>query len=155
MADPDNDPSDQGQQLQIQFTDKIHAVESIIVSDDGLVERMRDIFGDELRVVGAYNEHTFEFLYADAEITEQYTEEELIATGDEFILSGQREDTYQEQLFHLGELEYNVRGFEDGQVLRISLTQATGLTISVASTANVSLPQFIDQLTHRHDDVFR
>lgn len=155
MVDSDKNPSDRGPQLQLQFTDKIDATESIIASDDGLVEWVRDIFGDELRVIGAYNEHTFEFLYANAAITEQYTEEELIATGDEFILSDQREDPYQEQLFYLGELTYDVKGFEDGQVLRIPLDETSGLIVSVASTASVSLPEFVDQLTRRHDIVLR
>lgn len=155
MADSDNDPSDQGPQLRLQFTDEIDAAESIIASDDGLVEWVRDTFGDALRVVGAYDDQTFEFLYATAAITEQYTEQELTATGDEFILSSQREDPYQEELYNLGGFKYDVRGFEDGQVLRIPLDETSGLIVSVASTVNISLPQFVDQLTRRHDVDFR
>lgn len=155
MVSPDNGPTDRVSQMRLQFTDEIDAEESIIASDDGLVEWVREKFGDEVRTVGAYDDRTFELLYITAAVREQYTQQELIATGDEFVLSGRKEDPYHERLYHLGEFKYDVQGFDEGLVIRIPLGETRGLLVSFDSTATISLPQFVDQLTRRHDVVFQ
>lgn len=155
MTEPENDSSDRVTQLRLQFTAEIDAKESIIASDDGIVEWVRAEFGDAVRVVGAYVDHTFELLYVKTAVREQYTEQEFAATGDEFILRDRKEDPYHERLFHLDEFKYDVQGFEDGQVIRIPLADTQGLVVSLDSTVDVLLPQFVDQLTRRHDVVFR
>lgn len=155
MADPENGSSDRVTQLRLQFTDEIEPAESILESDDGLVAWVREEFGDGVRVVGAYTADTFELLYATAVVREQYTEQELTATGDEFGLSGRKADPYRERLYHLGEVKYDVQGFADGQVIRIPRDETRGLLVSVDSTVDVTLPRFVDQLTRRHDVVFR
>ncbi|SEO99879.1 hypothetical protein SAMN04487948_11037 [Halogranum amylolyticum] len=151
MSGPENDPSDRGAQLRLQFTDEVEPEESIIEADDGLVEWLRNEFENKLRVVGVYSENTFEFLYVNPVVREQYTRQEFAATGDEFVLSGRQEDSYQERLYHLGSFEYEVRGFEEGQVVRVPVDMRKGLIISFEKSVNISVPQFIDQLKRRHE----
>jgi hypothetical protein len=139
----------------LQITDEIDPEESILESDDGLVEWLRDEYGDDLRVVGVYTETTFEMLYMAEKVREQYSRDEIYAMSDEFIMSDSRENTYLERLFHLGRIKYVVHGFDDGQVFRIPLDQGTGLIVSVASTTDVSLPVFIRQLKSEHAVTFR
>lgn len=155
MTDPDSNPSDEVTQLRFQFTDEIDSEESIIESDDGLVKWIRDEFGNGLRAIGAYDEHTYELLYLKAEVRKQYTRQEQTAVGDEYVLSGRQEDSYHERLYHLGSFSYEVQGFEQGQVIRIPLDMRKGLILSFDNTVNISIPQFVDQLKNQHDIVFR
>lgn len=155
MAGPESDPSDGVSQLRFQFTDEIDPEESIIASDGGLVERLRDEFGNELRAVGAYDADTYELLYVKAAVREQYTAQEQTAVGDEYVLSGSQEDPYHERLYHLGSYRYEVQGFDEGQVVRIPLDVRNGLIISFASTVDIPFPQFVDQVEQRHEIEFR
>lgn len=155
MSDRGNDTSDGVAQMRLQFTDEIDAGESLVESDGGLVESMREQFGDDLRVVGVYDENTFELLYAKPSVRERYTQDELAATGDDFILSDRREDPYIENIFHLGAFRYHVHGFEDGQVVRVPLEDTKGLVVSFDSTVDVSFPKIVDQLKGQFEIVFR
>lgn len=146
MVDPDDEPSNRVAQIRLQFTDEIDREASIVLSDLDFVEWLRERFGDELRVVSAYNDRTHEILHLRPEIREEYTQQEFTATGDEFLLSSQREDPYQERLFHLGSFKYDVKGFEDGQIVRIPLDEKKGVLVSFDSTTELSLPGFVDQL---------
>lgn len=150
MGNPEDGPSDTSPQREIQFTEEIDSEESIVAVEDGLVEWARERLGDELRVVGIYDEYTFELLYAADAVREEYTEQEFAATGDEFVLSSMREDPYQEDLYHLGGLEYVVHGFEEGQVIRIPLDDSRGVVVSAGHDVDVPLPGFVEELRREH-----
>ncbi|QIO24936.1 hypothetical protein [Haloarcula sp. JP-L23] len=155
MSNPDDESSNRIEQLHLQFADDIDTADSIIKSDGGLVKWVQDLFGDELRLVGVYNQNTFELLYATTPIYEQYTQQEVTATGEEFVLSDMREDAYQEQLYHLGSYQYAVHGFEDGQVFRIPLEDTTGIVISFDRTADIPVPRFVTELKDHNKVVFQ
>lgn len=154
MSNSDDDSSKRIEQLHLQFTNDIDTTDSIVKSDGGLVKWLQDQFSEELRLVGVYNQNTFELLYATTPIHEQYTQQEVTATGEEFVLSDMREDAYQEHLYHLGSYEFVVHGFEDGQVFRIPLENTNGIVVSLDSAADITIPQFVTELKDHNDVIF-
>jgi len=113
----------------------------MVVGDEGaLVEALRDLAGDALRVVAVYDRDGYDTTYV-SEAVESRVQSQADRIHEELVLQGLGRG-HLEDLFAAGDLECSMHRFEDVTAFHFATGEFSGLFVSIASDADVPLATF-------------
>lgn len=95
-----------------------------------LVDDLEEDVGDGLRSVAIYDSGEYERLYVRADIDARYSDEERAALYNQIEIEGMGYSHF-EGLFHTGELECAIYGFEEALMFQFPGDEFTGLFVTV------------------------
>lgn len=97
-----------------------------------LTASLLDHVGGSLRAVIAYRTDGYEILYMPGDVEDAYSDEELDTVYAELLFETAGTD-YKETLYHLGEMEADVRLFETATLVNVMPVDDAGLLVSVGA----------------------
>jgi len=129
-----------------QFADETPTGKQIVERTGGIVERLRDELGRDLTMVAAYNADVLEIHYFHETFREQYEPSDLDALAADLCLDGRMGDAFQEELLQLGRFNFVVKGFDDGLLLRVPLSDGTGVAVSTNLNAGEKVATLVPRI---------
>lgn len=105
-----------------------------------LLGALRDLVGEDLRVVASYDREGYDVVYARGDLEERivaYAD----AVHDELVLQGISRD-HLEDLFVAGDLHCAMHRFDEATAFHFPQAEYTGLFVSIDSDASVDLDEF-------------
>lgn len=102
----------------------------MIDEPEGLVDDLEDVVGSGLRSVATYDSGDYERLYVRADIDAEYTDEERVELYKQVEIEGMGY-SHLEGLFHTGELECAIYGFEEALMFQFPGDDFAGLFVTV------------------------
>jgi len=113
----------------------------MVVSDrDALIDALRELAGDSLRLVATYDEDGYEAVYATGEAAERV--ETLGDRVHEELVLQDLGRGHLEDLFAAGDLECSMHRFEDLTAFHFATGEFSGLFVSVNSKEDLPLETF-------------
>ncbi|WP_235853511.1 hypothetical protein [Halosimplex salinum] len=113
----------------------------MVVDDEAaLVEALRDLAGDSIRVVATYDRDGYDPAYVRPD-AEPRVEVHAERVHDELVLQGLGRG-HLEDLFGAGDLQCSVHRFDDLTAFHFAAAEFTGLFVSVDSDADLPLATF-------------
>jgi len=110
--------------------------------DPGLVRALRDEVDDALRSVAVYDEEGYEIEYIREDVEGAYSTDEIEEVYDDLVIQGLSRE-FLEQLFHAGDLQCSMYGFEEATMFHFTGGEYTGLFVSMDRTAGMDLDAII------------
>lgn len=111
-------------------------------ASEGLVDRLQDRAGRNLRSVIFYEDGAYELAYIRSDVEQEYTDEEIERVVEEMKAEAAARPAA-EWLYSHGELECIVRMFEYGVEVHIPLTETAGVAIGLEANSLVLLQAFV------------
>lgn len=110
--------------------------------DPDIVSTLQDEVGDALRSVAVYDENGYEFEFIRDDVEGTYTIEEIEKVYDDLVIQGLSRE-FLEQLFHAGQLQCSMYGFEEATMFHFTGGDYSGLFVSIDRTRGLDLDAFI------------
>ena len=98
--------------------------------DADLVDDLGDVVGDGLRTVATYDRGEYELQFIREDVGADYTDSEIANVYEQVEIEGMGYDHF-EELFHVGDLECAMYGFESALMFQFPRDSFTGLFITV------------------------
>lgn len=95
-----------------------------------LIDDLQDRVDSDLRVIATHDEGQYDFHYQRDDISEKYTPDEFDRIFKDLVLEGMYREHF-ENLFHVGQMECGVWGFEEAYIFYFPGPEYTGLVVSV------------------------
>jgi len=115
----------------------------MVVDDEGaLVEALRELAGNALRVVAAYDRDGYAPVYV-APAAEERVRSQGEQVHDELVLQGLGRG-HLEDLFAAGDLQCSIHRFEELTAFHFAADEFSGLFVSVDSEADLPLATFAE-----------
>ncbi|MEF8850958.1 MAG: hypothetical protein V5A44_13270 [Haloarculaceae archaeon] len=114
----------------------------VVADGEALVDALRDVAGDGLRVVATYDGDGYETVYVRGDVSLRVAER-ADDVHDELVLQGIGRG-HLEELFGAGDLQCSMHRFEELAAFHFPAAEHTGLFVSVDSEADVSLATFAE-----------
>ena len=108
--------------------------------ESGLVDALRDLVGNDLRVVASYDREGYDVVYTRGDVDERvatYAD----AVHDELVLQGIGRD-HLEDLFAAGDLHCFMHRFDAMTAFHFAQAEYRGLFVSIDSDASFDLAEF-------------
>lgn len=107
-----------------------------------LVSALKDEVGDNLRSVSTYREDDFELHYMREDVASIYSEAEMDRVFDDLVLQGLGRDVL-EEMFHAGEFECSMYGFEEAAMFHFVENGYSGLFVTFNRKTDFNLDSLI------------
>jgi len=115
----------------------------MVPDDEGaLVEALRELAGDSLRVVASYDRDGYEPMYV-REGTRDRVQARAERVHDELVLQGLGR-AHLEDLFGAGDLQCSIHRFDELTAFHFAAAEFTGLFVSVDSDVDLPLATFAE-----------
>lgn len=99
--------------------------------------------GDALRAVSSYEGREYDLHLLRDDIRERYSDEEIRNVFDDLALSGMSREYY-EKLFHAGQLDCSIYGFEAAAMFHFTVNETEGVFVSFDRDTEINLDAFIN-----------
>lgn len=109
---------------------------------DELVDELEGEVGEALRSVATYDRGDYERLHVRSDIEAEYSDEERAELYNQVEIEGMGYSHF-EGLFHTGELECAIYGFEKALMFQFPRDEFTGLFVTVDRDVTMNLESMI------------
>jgi hypothetical protein len=127
---------------------------SIISDTDDLVETVTEISGESLSYAAMYEENTVEFLFSRDDFDSHYGRSKLDALADDLGLSAVMGDRATESLHSVGDLCYEIQGFDDLITVRLPLNDEYGLWLGFDPEMTAEIFNVVNAISNQVDVTF-
>lgn len=110
--------------------------------DPELVPSLKDEVDDALRSVAVYDEDGYEVEFIRDDVEGTYTDEDIEEVYDDLVIQGLSRE-FLEQLFHAGDLECSMYGFEEATMFHFTGGEYSGLFVSIDRIRGMDLDAII------------
>lgn len=114
-------------------------------TDDELATALRELVGDELRVVGHHDAESWTVEYMRDDVRDSYETSALDDIADDLVFS-EMGSARQEDLYALGSMHATVRLFDDGIVVHVPTEETSGYLVSLEQDAGVMGRAVVDEI---------
>lgn len=109
-----------------------------------LLAYLEETVGDDLRAVDFFDRDAHESRYIRDDVRELYTDRQFEHMRIERVLNAFSSRSL-EQLYEVGSFRYALRRFEDAVICYFPVGDASGVVVSIDSSAAIDLPAFGDR----------
>jgi glutamate mutase epsilon subunit len=95
-----------------------------------LIDAILEKSDNTLRLVARYDGNDYEVVYARDDVTEGFTEAELTARIETFVMQGLGEPEQEQSLYDFGTLDATFRWYDEAVVAHIPVSDWTGLVFT-------------------------
>lgn len=96
---------------------------------EGLVDELRDDIGDGIRTVATCDRGEYDLRFIRDDVDAEYSEEEISRLFQQVEIEGMGYAHF-EELFHTGELECAIYGFEGALMFQLPVDEFSGLFVT-------------------------
>ena len=115
----------------------------MIQLESGLVDDLLEEFGDGLRVVATYENDVYDLHHMREDIQQEYSKAEIDRVFRQISIEGMGYENFQ-QLFHVGQLECAIYGFERALIFHFPPDPFHGLVVSIDRDVSFNPDRTID-----------
>ena len=124
----------------------------MIEIDATLTEKIEAEVGDSLRIIATYDNRDVDVEYIRDDLSAQYSEEEIARVFDQLEIEGMGY-THFEKLFHIGEMDCAIYGFEGALIFHFPQGSFSGLAVSIDRNVELNPESIISKCALAMPDV--